>query len=63
MICQNQSLMVQPKMVFVSMAFCQVSSVQLKALTGLNKTNKHITKKKTLHKRDYKKEQKNEVSL
>lgn len=40
-----------------------VSSVQLKALTGLNKTNTHSSKKKTLHKRDYKQEQKYEVSL
>lgn len=56
--CQNQPLMPQPKMSFISMAFCQVSFVQLKALTGLNKTNKHSSKNKTLHKKDYKKEQK-----
>lgn len=63
MSCQNQPLMIQPKMSSITMAFFQVSSVQLKALTRLNKSNKHGTKKKTLHKREHKQEQKYEVPL
>lgn len=49
MSCQNQPLVVQRKMSFIRTAFCRVSSVQLKALTALNKTNKHGSKRKTLH--------------
>lgn len=63
MSCQNQPLVAQNKMSFISMTFCQVSVVQLKALTGLNKNNKTSSKKKTLYKRDYKQEEKHEVPL
>lgn len=63
MSCQDQPPVVQPKISFISMTFCQITSVQLKALTGLNKTNKHSSKKKALHKRAYKQEQKYEASL
>lgn len=45
------------------MAFFQVSAVQPKALTGLNKNNKNSGKEKMLYKRNYKQEEKQKVSL
>lgn len=38
--------MAQNKISFISMASCQVSAVQHRALTGLNKNNKNSTKRK-----------------
>lgn len=63
MSCQSQPLVAQNKMSFISMAFFQVSAVQRKALTGLNKNNKNRSKKKMLYKRDYKQEEKQKVPL